>query len=167
MRVLSEMGSSSTTVIYLVLITFCLGCIYCDKESAHREDVVQIKKFLETAGEAVNRGDVEAEVDRFTDDGIYMWPDAPAIEGREALREWFEERFARVEAQIESKTEELVVCDDWAFERGTSVVRIRQKKTYHIDTVCGKYINILRRQQDGCWRIARRIRNRDHPVSRP
>jgi ketosteroid isomerase-like protein len=33
--------------------------------------------------------------------------------------------------------------------------------------VHGKYINILRRQEDGSWKIARRIRNRDHPANRP
>ena len=121
-------------------------------------------RFLETAGEAVNRGDVEGEVNRFTSDGIYMWPDAPSIEGHEALRQWFEERFSKVQANVESETLEIEVCDDWAFERGTYVARIQVKGTDLIRTIRGKYLNILRRQSDGTWRIARRIRNRDHPV---
>jgi uncharacterized protein (TIGR02246 family) len=154
-------------VIFFLLITLCLFGMYCDKENKQEEDIAQIRKFLETAGAAVNQGDAEAEVGRFTEDGIYMWPDAPSIKGRKALREWFERRFEHVEARIESNTEELVVCGDWAFERGTSVVRIRQKNSSRIDTVHGKYINILRRQEDGSWKIARRIRNRDHPANRP
>jgi ketosteroid isomerase-like protein len=157
MRRLSEFVS--TVVMSFALVVICLGCISCNKERVLEADIVQIRKFLATAGEAVNRGDVEAEVNRFTEDGIYMWPDAPAIEGHDSLRDWFELRFARFETHIESKTEELVVFGNWAFERGTSVARIRQKNGNHIDTVRGKYINLLQRQPDGSWKIARRIRN--------
>lgn len=169
MRSISSRPTNPALVswILLWLMAGILGCARCDKESRREEDIAQIRKFLETDGEAVNKGDVEAEVNRFTEDGIYMWPDAPAIEGREALREWFERRFARVEAHIESRTEELVVSGDWAFERGTSVVRVRQKNSTHVDTVRGKHINILRRQPDGSWKIARRIRNRDHAPGQP
>lgn len=159
--------SALVSWVFLWLIAVIFMCARCDKESKMEQDIAEIKKFLVTAGEAVNQGDVEAEVGRFTEDGIYMWPDAPAIEGHEALREWFERRFAKVEAHIESKTEEIVVCGDWAFERGTSVVRIRQKSSDHIEIVRGKYLNILKRQPDGSWKIARRIRNRDHPVGHP
>ncbi|MCK4941914.1 nuclear transport factor 2 family protein [candidate division WOR-3 bacterium] len=167
-RNLEQLGRFVLVVwIFLGFIVIILGITQCGRESTREEDMVQIKKFLETAGEAVNQGDVEAEVSRFTEDGIYMWPGAPAIEGQEALREWFERRFAKVEAHIDSRTEEIVVCGDWAFERGTSVVNIRQKDSNHFETVRGKYINILRRQPDGSWKIARRIRNRDHPTGQP
>jgi ketosteroid isomerase-like protein len=141
-----------------------LGCNRTDDQRSRQADIAAIKSFLATAGDAVNKGDVDAEVSRFTEDGIYMWPDAPAIEGRSALHEWFQQRFARVEAQLENDTQELEVFGDWAFERGTYVARIRPKNSDHVVAVRGKYLNILRRQPDGSWKIARRIRNRDHPV---
>jgi ketosteroid isomerase-like protein len=141
-----------------------LGCQGDSPAPQVADDEAEIRQFLETAGEAVSAGDVEAEVNRFTDDGIYMWPDAPAIEGREELREWFERRFALVEAQIQNQSQELVVSGDWAFERGTYVARIRPRAGTAVDTVLGKYVNVLRRQPDGSWKIAWRIRNRDDPV---
>jgi len=144
-----------------------VGCKESLEERPRQVDIVQIKDFLKTAGQAVSAGDVEAEVSRFTEDGIYMWPDAPSIEGHRALREWFEERFARVEARIEKETKEIEICGDWAFERGTYVARIRPKSSGTVRTVRGKYINIFRRQPDGSWRIGRRIRNRDHPAGQP
>ncbi len=150
----------------LGVVLFIAGCARSDSPS-REEDIAAIERFLETAGEAVTQGDVEAEINRFTDDGIYMWPDAPSIEGREQLRALFERRFAMVEARLESKTDEIEVAGDWAFERGTSVAYIRLQGQDHVDTVHSKYINILRRQPDGSWKIARRIRNRDHPAGKP
>jgi ketosteroid isomerase-like protein len=153
--------------ILLALAGLLAGCARTDEEQSRQADIIAIKSFLATAGEAVNNRDVEAEVNRFTEDGIYMWPDAPAIEGHTALREWFSDRFQRVEVTLESETQEIELCGDWAFERGTYVARIEPKGDDRTEWVRGKYINILRRQPDGSWKIARRIRNRDHPAGQP
>jgi uncharacterized protein (TIGR02246 family) len=146
-------------------VLFLIACTQGDRPS-REEDIAAIERFFEAAGEAVSQGDVEAEINRFTDDGIYMWPDAQSIEGREQLRAHFEKRFALVDARLESKTDEIEVAGDWAFERGSSVAYIRLEGQAHVDTVYGKHINILRRQPDGSWKIARRIRNRNHPVGK-
>jgi ketosteroid isomerase-like protein len=143
------------------------GCEIGDDKTYREKDIAALKEFLETSGEAVSAGDVEGEVNRFTEDGIYMWPDAPSIQGHERLRQWFERRFSQVDATVENVTAELEVCGDWAFERGTYVARVRPKDNGKMVTVRGKYLNILKRQQDGSWKIARRIRNRDHPASQP
>jgi ketosteroid isomerase-like protein len=151
-------------VVFGGLAMVVSGCASPGNGQSREADIAELRCFLETAGEAVNKGDVEGEVNRFTEDGIYMWPDAPSIEGHAALREWFERRFAQVEAYLESETKELEVCGDWAFERGTYVARIQPKSGNEVSTVHGKYVNILRRLPDGSWKIARRIRNRDHPA---
>lgn len=148
---------------YLLLIIFMLSA--CDMtQQANSNDITSIREFMNHAGEAVNSGDVEAEVQRFTEDGIYMWPGVPAIEGHDSLRAWFERRFSNVEVNLESESLELKVCGDWAFERGRSVAKIRRKGSDEVQTVRGKYLNILQRQSNGSWRIARRIRNSDHPL---
>jgi uncharacterized protein (TIGR02246 family) len=144
-------------------MTALSGCHNVDTARSKQADIAEIRRFLAASGEAVNAGDVDAEVSRFTEDGIYMWPDAPSIQGHEALRKWFRQRFVRVNVRIENETREIVVSGDWAFERGTYVAHIRTKTGDGEETVRGKYINILRRQPDGSWRIARRIRNRDYP----
>jgi uncharacterized protein (TIGR02246 family) len=150
----------STPVLIVLLILF--GCI--NPPETEDADLSSLYEFLSHAGEAVNKGDVEAEVNRFTPDGIYMWPGAPSIEGHDALRKWFEKRFSQVEVELENETLELEVMGDWAFERGRSVAKIRRKTGDSVRTVRGKYLNILRRQADGTWRVTRRIRNADHPT---
>jgi ketosteroid isomerase-like protein len=148
----------------VLLAVFLGGCQSKDTIKSSDKDLTAIRKFLNSAGDAVNREDVEAEVNRFTEDGIYMWPDAPVIVGHHELRAWFEDRFSRVDATIENVSEELEVCGDWAFERGRYVASIRPKDREETTTIRGKYLNILRREPDGSWRIARRMRNRDHPA---
>ncbi len=153
---------------FLILICaiyfFSGGCEVNNKKESYEKDLAAIRQFLQSSGDAVNAGDVEAEVNRFTEDGIYLWPDAPSIEGQEELRNWFRNRFEKVNVRLENITEEIEVCGDWAFERGTYVAHIELKERDEANTVYGKYINILRKQADGSWKIARRIRNRDHPL---
>ncbi len=153
------MWRSAPVVIMLLVVSRC-----SNRSEMDGAELASLHEFLRHAGEAVSAGDVEAEVSRFTEDGIYMWPGAPAIEGHAALREWFEVRFSEVDTEVESETLELEVIGEWAFERDRSVATIRPKTGGAVRTVRGKYLNILRRQAEGTWRIARRIRNADHPT---
>jgi uncharacterized protein (TIGR02246 family) len=148
--------------LFTVLVFALLSC--SGEKGSDQEDVVAIREFLSHTGVAVNSGDVEAEVNRFTEDGIYMWPGRPSIEGHDSLRAWFRHRFSKVDVDLECKSLELRVCGDWAFERGVSVAQIMPKSGGEVSTVRGKYLNVLRKQADGSWRIARRIRNNDHEI---
>jgi ketosteroid isomerase-like protein len=154
-------------LILICWIYFLSGCEVNNKKESYEKDLAAIKYFLRSSGDAANTGNVEAEVNRFTEDGIYLWPDAPSIVGHEELRNWFGKRFAKVYVRLENVTEEIELCGDWAFERGIYVAQIQPKERDETETVYGKYINFLRKQPDGSWKIARRIRNRDHPVSQP
>jgi hypothetical protein len=99
--------SNFISLIYVLMLP--LGCTTVDKPDSYEEDLAVINKFLESSGEAVTRGDVEAEVHRFTKDGIYMWPDAPSIVGHDSLTTWFRRRFEKVSVNIDNVTEELQI----------------------------------------------------------
>ncbi len=156
----SRVVSSSDVLIAAVKLADSTGLSSTDA------DIKAIREFLESSGEAVNTGDVEAEVNRFTEDGIYMWPDAPSIQGHGALRAWFETRCSKVDVSLKGTSEELEVFGDRALERGSYIANIQPKTSDKVETVRGKYLNILKRQPDGSWKISHRIRNRDHPVGR-
>ena len=93
---------------------FSSGCRTGDDNERLEADIAAIRAFLEGAGDMVSAGDVEAEVNRFTEDGIYMWPDAPSIQGHAALRTWFEERFEQVEVKLENETWSRWLVEDRA-----------------------------------------------------
>lgn len=138
-----------------------------ENEPSPDESVIQaIKQIHERAARAVREGDVAAYVELFTEDGIYMWPNEPAIVGREALYTWFAKRFREYSAELEKTIEEIVIMGDWAFERGNEVSKITTRSSGDVKVVHGKYINIFQKQLDGSWKIARRIRNLNHPPSK-
>jgi uncharacterized protein (TIGR02246 family) len=157
----------SIRVVVTCVIAVICACDGDDSRLSEHQALREVHHFLQSAGEAVNHGDVEAEVSRFTRDGVYMWPDGPSIVGRDSLRAWFERRFSRVDVELSAQTQEVRVLGEWAFERGTYVAFIKPKGTAVVDTVRGKHLNILQRQPDGTWKIARRMRNRDRPLRQP
>ena len=163
------MKFKSSLFAILIPILSILSCTIGDKDysKSNEYDIAIIRDFIAQSGEAVNNGDVNAEVNRFTEDGIYMWPDAPSIVGHDSLRKWFKDRFKKVDVTIENVSEELEVCDKWAFERGKYSAKIQPKRGGALITICGKYLNILKKQSDGTWKISHRIRNRDHIANQP
>jgi uncharacterized protein (TIGR02246 family) len=122
-----------------------------------------LEEFITWTREAFNKRDLEAYLSQYTDDAVYMWPDGPAIEGSVALRRFFTTRFAEFDATLENETLEIQIEGSLAFERGRSTARVRPKGGGEEQTIHEKYVNIFRLQTDGSWRLARRIRNRDHP----
>jgi ketosteroid isomerase-like protein len=122
-----------------------------------------IKQIHEISAKAKTDGDVAAFIDLLAEDGIYMWPGVPAIVGREALEVWFKKRFSEFSPEVDKTIEEMVVTGNWAFERGNEVVKITNRSSGEVQVIRGKYINMFQKQTDGSWKIARRIRNLDHP----
>ncbi len=107
---------------------------------------------------------MDAAVGFYTDDTIWMGPGVAPIRGRDALRAWLEPEwndFTIVELSM--PPEEIVVIDDWAYERHFEYL-------VEIDEVVGestqyylKGVRIFRREEDGSWKIARYIYNDDVP----
>ena len=146
-----------------IIVIFLVGCANPSNQCPEpdQEALHSLNEFLAHRGEAASNQDVEGEVGRFTEDGIYMWPDGPSIEGHQALREFFTDRFSKFKPSFETKSLELEVCGPWAFERGVSTVTIQPIEKDTVIVVEEKYLNILRMQNDGSWLIHRRIRNRN------
>jgi ketosteroid isomerase-like protein len=68
---------------------------------------------------AVNRADLDAVMGFWADDGVLMPPGQPAVSGKEAVRAWYQERFAQVTTRIDIRSEETHVAGDTAYDRGT------------------------------------------------
>ena len=124
------------------------------------EDVASIKQVSQTLVKA-NQVDWDAWIDVFTEDAVRMPPNITILEGREAIR-------ARAEASqpFTSFTVTPLEIDglgDLAFARGTFTYTRAPEDADPI-TESGKFIQILRKQPDGSWRIFRDIWNSDLPL---
>jgi uncharacterized protein (TIGR02246 family) len=125
---------------------------------------MSVKNLREAYIAAQNAGDAAALTALFTDDAVLMPANAPAASGNEAIQAHFQTLLDQVTSELVVSQEEVEVAGDWAFSRGTHTVKLTPKAGGETMEDTGKYLNILKRQPDGSWKIARHIWNSDKPL---
>jgi uncharacterized protein (TIGR02246 family) len=127
---------------------------------ASSADLAAIGRIHEEYVAAHNASDPDRLMALWTDDAVLMPMDEPAISGKQAIGEHYEEFFDQSPSEIALEAVETRVAGDWAFERVQITVTLPGGKegTRHADV---KYLWILQRQSDGSWKIARAIYNLD------
>lgn len=113
--------------------------------------------------QALAAGNVEGLMALFTADPIRMPPDQPIERGRQALEQAFRQFFALGAASIQIDPEDAVIVGSTAVSRGTYRLTITPADGEPI-TEEGKWINHNQRQEDGSWKIAWNMWNRNHAV---
>lgn len=116
-------------------------------------DEAAIRALWENYASRRVSGDAEGWLGLWDENGIQMPPGVPA-RSIESLRPKLAEAWAASPRDaMEIAPEEIVVTDDWAYTRGTYTADAADG---HFE---GKFVTILRRQNDGTWRIYRDIFN--------
>ena len=126
------------------------------------EDVASIRTAHDDYVQAVMTGGYVATIEYYTEDAIMMPPNAPMVQGREALKA-FSEAFPPATA-FNMTLEEIDGRDDLAFVRGTYSMTFALEGAPEPIQDIGKFIEILKKQQDGSWLIAIDIFNSDLPL---
>jgi uncharacterized protein (TIGR02246 family) len=132
-------------------------------EEGNKADIAAIKEILRKVAVAVASGDFEGWISLWTDNGIQMFPGAPARIGKGQIRVGMKPAFDQFILKMVIKNEELRVSGDLGFARGTykeSMVPKAGGETWKYD---GKYLTILERQTDGSWKVARDCFNSNVP----
>lgn len=109
--------------------------------------------------------DVKQVAELYTENAFVLYPNQPAISGRDAIVDYFKQLFGEFpENEFELVSSEIVIAGSWAFDRGT----YRWKGTPRSGAVVednGKYLVVLLRGDDGKWRVARDMDNSDRPAT--
>lgn len=142
----------TVTLSFALLIGLLInGCEHPQQSLPHTAT-----SALETA---YNSNDAEACVAVFTEDGAVLPDNAPILNGKDAIGEYFKENVNR-DLTYDTQSTLSVVSGDIAFEQGTYQVRnIAQGR----DVEVGKYLNIFKKV-NGEWKIYRNIWNTDEPT---
>lgn len=121
------------------------------------EDRDAIRQVWKTYTAARIAGDPETWLSLWDPDGIQMPPGIPA-RGVEQLKVGVPKGFAAVPVTaMEITPIDIEIAGDWAFSRGEySVTQVVKGSDVDID---GKFMTILKRQDDGSWKIYRDIFN--------
>lgn len=114
--------------------------------------------------DAMEAEEAEPLLELVTDDVVLKGPGSPPVEGKESLREVLQGFHERYSESVEFEVLEAEAHGDWAFARVAESTRLRPKKGGEELEISGQHLSILRRREDGSWRVARDVGSLNHPV---
>jgi ketosteroid isomerase-like protein len=127
--------------------------------SSPEADRKQVIAVTDEEVAAIAAGDFKRYAAILADDAVYMPPNLPAKAGDE-LRAWLKDFVVRFAIQwLKFVHEETTVAGDLAYHRYTYSWRVTPKAGGEPVVGHGKGLQILRREQDGQWKMARSIWN--------
>jgi uncharacterized protein (TIGR02246 family) len=131
---------------------------------ADKQEVTAITSLRNEYAAAWKSGDAEHVARLYTNDGIVLYPNKPAVVGANILA-YFKDFFDQfVQKKFELTSEEVTIAGHWAFDRGTYVVSVTPRKGGKAIEDNGKYLVILQRQGDGSWKVVRDLDNSNNPL---
>ena len=117
-------------------------------------DITAINELYDQYCLAANTGDLDLFISLWADDATRMDPDLPAIVVKENIRAHFKPQFEQFNINVAIYGEtEVQVFDDFAFSRGTCTLSVTPKEGGPTTYFDGKWLDILKRQADGSWKI--------------
>ncbi len=125
------------------------------------EDVAAIRNLLAIYEQEAKRGDWDAWAGVWAEGAVYMVPNGPAIQGREAIKASVA---GPVPQEFTATIEEIDGRGDLAFVRGTfSLTMVLAGEAAPVEEV-GKWLWVVHRQPDGTWLVAVECYNSDLPI---
>lgn len=134
-----------------------------DEQSTQHDDREQVRRLSLALLHAVNTSAVESVRDVWAIDGTLMPPHHPAVNGRDAITQYFITLFQRGRFAFEFTNSRIDVNGNVAIERVQYAATFYPAGggTSHNDK--GKGLHVFRRQPAGGWQLEMDIWNTDNP----
>ena len=156
-----------TTLLLLIVLLIAVGGHACGGTSTTNEDPKKmtnqdrqdIQTILDRYEKALNDSDVDAVIELYADDGIFMPSSAPTAVGIESVRASYEHVFTMIKLNIAFTVEEIVADGSIAFARTGSKGTV----TVLADGTTAPEENrelFVFQKEDGVWKIARYMFNK-------
>ena len=121
----------------------------------------------ETLKEAWVSGDLDAFMSGFTDDVIWMPPNQAPVVGNTACADWartnnpilFGDDDVQVYEEFKYDIEEIMLFANWGFRRTVITMVMVADENGNNPTGRIKGLEVIRKQSDGVWKIARYMWN--------
>ena len=114
---------------------------------------------------AANAGDAAGVAATYLPDARLMPPNAPAVQGREAIQQFWGGLTDAYQLKFDVIADEVEGRGDLAYARGhytlDAAPKAKDGAPLHEE---GKYLEVLRRQADGSWRYAVDMYSSDQPT---
>jgi len=121
-------------------------------------DTAAINRLYAEWAKATATQGAEGYVSYFTTDAVVLPPNAPAVEGRDAIRQWIRKELAEwLTRDARFIPGPLQVSSGWATRRfGIAGKRVAKNGGASTD-FDNKYLDLLQKQPDGSWKFVSRM----------
>lgn len=121
------------------------------------DDEEAISNVFNEYSAALNAGDIDRWMEIWDAEGIQMPPDDPAFFGTDDIRERNKKFVDTYEWSMTIDTKEIRVCGGFAYCRGfyTASIVPRETGVGEPEFIDGKFLTVLKRQEDGSWKFFR------------
>ena len=138
------------------------GCVANTPSSFTDADRTAIRATVDSFTNAIKKGDYAGAASYYTENAVFMPPNAPAVQGRAGIQKAFES-FGRVSA-FSQRIVELDGVGDLAYARLNADLTFTPPKATTSMTDKSKVLIVMRKQPDGKWRTAAGMVNSDLPM---
>lgn len=149
------------TGLFMAMVMVC-GCLdtspYTTRTLADpttTNDIAAIRKLFADSAAALSAGDMSALAKCYEKDAIQLPPNSAVLIGWPAIRSEFERGLEGIKVAATIEVTEVCVADSWAFARGTYRMVTTPMGGGDDAVATGNWLDILRRQPDNSWKIAR------------
>jgi len=144
--------------ISFVMIVAALFLTLGSAAAENRTDRAAIETVLTAYERALNASDTEGIVALYANDGVFMPQHSPSQVGKKAIRATYQHVFKAIRLDIAFKVIEIKqLSANWAFARTTSSGTVKINATGKTGPEANQELFLLRKGEDGKWRIARYI----------
>jgi uncharacterized protein (TIGR02246 family) len=142
-------------VAFVLLLLFtAFSCTEQEKKPSVEADIAAINELYNQYCIRANTGDLDNFLSLWEDSAIRMDPDKPSIIGKENIRKFFEPSFELFSLNVALYGDtEVQISGDMAFSHGTYTLSLTPKEEGSTIYIDGKWLDILKRQTDGSWKI--------------
>jgi len=144
----------------VALLSFMWGCATPPPPDTRAADEQVIRQNEAEALKAATAKDLERLVSFYADDASVFMPGAPAVTGKDAIRESWGELFAAPGSSISFQPVKVEVSrsSDLAYCYGTYTMTVNGPKGKPMSAK-GNYVEVYKKQPDGKWKLVVDIGN--------
>jgi len=158
----------SFLLLCIVFLSMICSCSQQPTIDTSEEDEYLIQDLETKLIEALSNKDLNQYVSLFADDATVFYPNNPPIIGKDALKQVWEDMFARPGFTLSMQAERSETSNggDLAYAHGEYALSFNDENGTPVIQK-GNYIVIFKKQNDGQWKIIIDIATPDLPAPEP
>jgi uncharacterized protein (TIGR02246 family) len=156
-------------LVSLLLLAFTTACTQAPPPDTHDADVQSLKDAEAAWVKVVAAKDFEKSMSYYADDASVLMPNAPAINGKDAIRAALKPLFddPNFAMAFQGSRIEVAKSGDLGYTQGTYTLTLTDPKTKKPFTDKGKYVTAYKKQADGTWKAVADMDSSDMPLPAP